>query len=103
MVKLDVGKEGGYTVRGEQGQAGARGDRLEPVSVLTASNLDEVGVLQEKLAGGLYHGLRTALAPVCEKPQEVPGEGIAVAGPTAAPQPAGPPADTKVPVPPLQT
>ena len=50
------GREDEYKVRGERGQAGAHGDGLEPTSVLTAPNLDEATVLQEKLAGGLGHG-----------------------------------------------
>lgn len=48
------GRQDGYKVRGEKRQAGAHGKVLEPVSALTASSL-EVGVLQEKPAGGLSH------------------------------------------------
>lgn len=46
------GRRDGNKVRGEQGQAGAYWAGLAPMSVLT---FDEVGVLQEKLAGGTCH------------------------------------------------
>lgn len=54
---------GGEGERGEQEQAEAHGAGLEPTSVLTASNLDEVGVLQEKLTGGLCHGAENSPRP----------------------------------------
>jgi len=59
-----VGKGRWIKCEGKQGQDGAREDGQEPVSILTASNVEEVGVLQ---LVAFVAQPNTNLAQECEK------------------------------------